>query len=136
MTAAPAGPARRPRRERSVTETLCSIVLGLEAAVLFFVALAMFGLRVLDPVTALAGGAIGIVLFIAVAGQLRHRWGLGLGWALQFALIALGILLPVMYVVGAAFAAFWIYCVVRGGQIDRMKAERAAAGSGGDAPTP
>ncbi|WBU38991.1 DUF4233 domain-containing protein [Homoserinibacter sp. YIM 151385] len=126
-TAGQPAPTRRPRRQRSVTETLCSIALGLEAAVLFFVALVMFGLKLLDPALALGGGLGAIVLVSVVAGLQRYRWGQWLGWAVQLGLILLGLLLPVMFLVGALFAAFWAYCAIRGGQIDRMKAAAASA---------
>lgn len=39
----------KPRRPRSVTESLLSITLVLEASVLFFASLTAFGLRVLEP---------------------------------------------------------------------------------------
>ncbi|MET0303193.1 MAG: DUF4233 domain-containing protein [Microbacteriaceae bacterium] len=114
--------AGRVRRQRSVSETLLSIVLGLEAAVVFFVALAMFGLNILEPAVAFGGGAVAIVLFIAVAGRLQHQWAVSVGWALQFGLIALGLLLPAMYGVGIGALAFWIYCFIQGRRIDRQKA--------------
>ena len=40
---------------------------------------------------------------------------------LQAALIALGILLPMMYVVGGGFALLWIFCFTRGRRIDASR---------------
>jgi hypothetical protein len=129
-------PARRGRvrvrRERSVTETLCSIVLGLEAAVVFFAALLAFGLRVLEPAWAFGGGAVAMVLIIALAGRLRHRWAVDAGWVVQAGLVASGFLLPVMFVVGLGFAGFYAYCVVQGTRIDRRKAAWAAEAASPD----
>jgi len=111
------------RRVRSTSESLLSIVLGLEAVLMFFVTLTAFGLKAVPPVTAFVGGGVLIVLLVVVAGLLRYRWGVWLGWLLQAVLVATGILLPVMYVVGAGFAAIWVYCFIKGRQIDRARAQ-------------
>ena len=52
----------KPRRPRSATESLLSIVLALEAILVFFVTLTAFGLKALEPVPAFVGGAVLIVL--------------------------------------------------------------------------
>ncbi|MGV8877235.1 MAG: DUF4233 domain-containing protein [Rhodoglobus sp.] len=113
----------RVRRQRSVSELLLSIVLVLEATLIFFVALATFGLRALPPAPAFIGGAVLIVVFVTLARMLHHRFAVWLAWALQVGLIALGLILPPMFVVGAGFAAIWVYCFIRGRQIDAAKAE-------------
>ena len=114
------------RRERSTTESLLSIVLMLEAFLVFFAALAAFGLELLPAGVALGGGAALIVL-LALDGRLvRYDWGIWLGWVLQLALIALGVLLPLMFFIGAGFLALWIFCFVRGRGIDRAKKELTA----------
>jgi len=113
----------REKPARSVTELLLSIVLVLDATLIFFVALTAFGLKALEPVPAFVGGAVLIVLFVALARLLKRRWALWLGWALQAGLIALGFILTPMFVVGAGFAAIWTYCFIKGRQIDRSKAE-------------
>lgn len=115
----------RPRRPRSVTESLLSIVLVIEAVVLFFAGLVAFGLKVLEPVlpawVALPAAAVAIVLLLVTTQLLRFRWGVWLGWVLQAALIGLGILVPTMYIVGAGLALFWIYCFTRGRRIDAAR---------------
>ncbi|MET0990260.1 MAG: DUF4233 domain-containing protein [Glaciihabitans sp.] len=115
----------RPRRQRSVTEMLLSIVLVLDAVLIFFVTLTVFGLRALPAGPAFAGGAVFALLLLATATVLRYRWGIWLGWALQVALLATGLLLPAMYAVAALFIAMWVYCFIRGSQIDRAKASQA-----------
>ncbi|PRY70130.1 uncharacterized protein DUF4233 [Glaciihabitans tibetensis] len=112
----------RARRVRSVTELLLSIVLALEAIVVFFVTLTVYGLDVLDPVTAFVSGAVLVVLLMATALLLRYPWGIWLGWALQVVLLASGALLPALYFVAAIFIAMWVYCFIRGRQIDRGRA--------------
>lgn len=118
-------PAQRRRRVRSLTESLLSIVLVLEAILVFFVALTVFGLRVLPPGAALGGGAALIVVLALASRTVRHSWGVGLGWLLQVVVLATGLLLPAMYVVAAIFLALWVFCFVRGRQIDAQN--RAAA---------
>lgn len=127
MTATPVGDtdpvaARRPRRARSTSESLLSIVLGLEAVLVFFVALTAFGLKALPPAAAFGGGAALLIALLLVSRLLRFSWGVWLGWLLQAALVATGIFLPVMFVVGVVFVGIWIYCFVKGRQIDTAKA--------------
>jgi hypothetical protein len=112
---------KRARRERSVTESLLSIVLLLEAIVLFFVALVLFGLKTLPPGIVFGGAGAFVVVILIDIVILRWSVGVALGWVIQAALIALGVLNPVMYLVGVGFAAFWVWCVVRARQIDRLK---------------
>lgn len=114
------------KRTRTVTEALLSIVLILEGAVLFFAALVAYGLKVLEPgLPAWAalpiGGAL-IVVYALATRVLRWPAGLAFGWVLQGVLIALGILLPMMYLIGAGFALLWIWCFVRGRRIDAARA--------------
>lgn len=111
------------KRQRSTTEALLSIVLGLEAALVFFAALTAFGLDLLPVGAALGGGAALIVVLLVTGRLLRYPAGLWLGWALQLVLVALGILLPLMYLIGAGFTALWTFCFVKGRGIDRAKKE-------------
>jgi hypothetical protein len=116
----------RPRRVRSVSETLLSIVLGLEVALIFFIALTVFGLDLLPPVVAFGGGIAFMAVLVVAAACLRFVWGEWLGWALQVALVALGFLLPALFVSGAIFVAIWVYCFIMGRRIDRRNAAFSA----------
>jgi hypothetical protein len=112
----------RTRRRRSLTDSLLSIVLVLEFVVLFFVTLTLFGLKSLEPAlpawAALPlGGAFMVVVLIATQLQ-RFTWGVWIGWLIQAAIVALGFLTPVMFVVGALFLALWIFCVVKARQLE------------------
>ena len=111
------------RRVRSTTESLLSIVLGLEAVLMFFVTLTAFGLKAVPPVTAFVGGGVLLLLLVLTAGLLRSRWGVWLGWVLQAVLIATGILLPIMFLIGAGFVGIWIYCFIKGRDIDRQRTQ-------------
>jgi uncharacterized membrane protein (DUF485 family) len=124
MTAPEAGraPRTRLRRERTASESLLSIALLLEAILVFFVVMVAYGLRVL-PTGLVFGGGAALVALLLIDGRLvRRPVGVWIGWALQGALVALGILLPLMYFIGAVFLAIWVYCFVTGRRLDRRKA--------------
>lgn len=112
----------RVRRERSATESLLSIVLLLEAVLVFFIALTAFGLRVLPAAAAFGGGAALLVALVVIGRLVRYRWGVWLGWIAQVVLLATGLLLPLMWFIGAVFAALWVYCAVTGRRLDRRNA--------------
>ena len=115
------GRPRRVRRERGVTETLLSVVLALEAAVLFFATLAVNGLTdIPTPLVIAVGGGL-IALFVIVATLQRWAAGVVLGGILQGVLIATGVVHPFMFVIGAGFAALWIWCLVRARRIESSR---------------
>lgn len=122
VTASESPQPPRARRVRSTTESLLSIVLVLEAVLLFFVTLTVYGLKALPPVPAFVGGGALIVALVFAGRLLRHSWGIWIGWALQAVLVATGLILTPMYFVALAFVAIWVYCFVRGRQIDRQRA--------------
>ncbi|MBX3092737.1 MAG: DUF4233 domain-containing protein [Cryobacterium sp.] len=113
--------APRASRVRSASESLLSIVLGLEAALTFFVAVTAFGLRAVPPAFAFGGGAVLFALFLLAGWLTRYPAGVWLGWTLQVVLILTGIVMPLMYAIGAGFAALWIYCYATGRRLDARK---------------
>lgn len=115
------------RRQRSATESLLSITLALEAFLLFFASLTAFALDIVAPAIALGGGAAFIVLLVLCARLVRYGYGVWLGWVLQGALIATGILLPLMFIIGGGFLALWIFCFVKGRSLDRISAVSAGS---------
>ncbi len=121
MTASAASPARPPRRERTATESLLSVVLVLEAIVVVFGMLVIFGLRVVEPAVAFTGGAVLIVLLIAATRVVRHPWGQWVGHALQLVLLATVFLEVLAGVAAAIFVGFWIWALVKGRQLDAAK---------------
>jgi hypothetical protein len=118
-------PQRKPRRQRSIQESLLSIALVLEAVLIFFVTLTAFGLKALPPVTAFVGGAAFFLALVAASALQRFEWGVWIGWVLQVALLATGFILPLMFFVGAIFVALWIFCFVKARQLtdQRQSAE-------------
>jgi hypothetical protein len=116
--------ARKPRvrRQRSLTESLLSIVLGMEAVVIFFVALTVYGLHALSPAQAFGGGAALLVLLVIGTRLVRWTWGVWVGWVLQLVLLATGLVLPALYIVAVVFIGLWVYCFVRARRIDAENA--------------
>lgn len=73
-------------------------------------------------VPALVGGGV-VALGCVVAGALlRNRAGIVLGSVMQVVALALGFVVPMMFVLGAIFGALWIACIV----LDRRLARQAA----------
>jgi hypothetical protein len=121
---------RKARRQRSLTESLLSIVLGLEAVLVFFIVLAVFGLHALPPLEAFGGGLALVVLLALATRVVRYSWGVWVGWVLQALLLATGILLPALYIAAALFVAIWIFCFVRARQIEHANRSSAEDAEG------
>lgn len=90
---------------------LCGIVLVFEAIV---IGLAILPAIVLEHANrGLAGGvggalAVCALLIGGVVGRPRMGWALVAGTVLQLLVIAAGVVVPAMYVLGVIFAALWV----------------------------
>lgn len=120
-------PTGKPRRQRGVIESLLSIALGMEAGVLLFVTIYLFGARVLEPAVAWSAGGAAILVVGLLAGLQRYGWAVVAGGAAQLGLIALGFLAPAMFVLGAVFGAIWLWCFLKARSIERMRAAASAS---------
>jgi Protein of unknown function (DUF4233) len=116
-----ARPARQ-RRPRSVRATLASIVLATEFVVVLLAALVVWGLRDLPAPVALGGGAALLALIVVAAALARSSIGIALGWLVQIVLLVTGVVQVAVGIVGLLFGAFWVYCMIVGGRIDRREA--------------
>jgi hypothetical protein len=125
----------KPRRQRSLTESLLSIVLGLEAVLVFFIALTVYGLHALPPLEAFGGGAALVIVLALATRIVRYSWGVWVGWVLQVALLATGILLPALYIAAALFVGLWIFCFVRARQIEHANHTSSVPADGHPIPT-
>ena len=112
------------RGERSTQRALASIVLGFELIIVILIGLTLFGLSTLEPreLGLYIGGSLALVIIVALAVMRRGRVGIYLGWAVHVLMLASGILLPMAFLVGALFTGLWIFCMVKGAQIDRDRA--------------
>lgn len=114
------------RRERSATESLLSITLVLDVFLVFFASLAVFALDLVSPPVAFGGGALLVALLLIAARLVRYPAGVWLGWALQVTLVATGVIVPLMYVIGAGFLALYAYCYFKGRALDRARASTSS----------
>ncbi|MFC7402563.1 DUF4233 domain-containing protein [Citricoccus sp. GCM10030269] len=117
------------KKPRSIQATFMSSVLVMEALVLVFFGLAVFGINRGEP---LAPWALTVSLAVAVVAVLdcalvRKPAGIWIGWALQLALIMASFIEYSMAFVGVGFGLAWWYAVTKGRQIDRENRARAQA---------
>lgn len=112
----------------STQKALASIALGFEMFVIFLTGLTVYGLQILDPAWwGIVGGvALCAISVVALACMRFGLVGILLGWTVQALFCASAILLPGIIVPAVLFVALWVYCMVKGGQIDRQKALWAA----------
>lgn len=108
-------------RNRSSKQTLASIVLAFESFVAFFATLAAFGLRVADSELVWAIGLTCSLLMILTPAVLRFSWGYWIGSLWQVLLIASGVLLWGMFLIGVMLAGLWIWALIAGATIDKAK---------------
>ena len=111
----------RTMKNRSSKQTLASIVLAFESFVAFFATLAAFGLKVADAPLVWAVGLTISILMILTPAVLRYRWGYWVGSLWQVLLIASGVLLWGMFVIGVMLAGLWIWALIAGSTIDKAK---------------
>lgn len=89
---------------------LCGTVLIMEAVV---VLLAIVPAKVLEHVSGgtagtLGGGiALAAIVLAGLVGRPRMGWALYVGSVLQLLVIAAGVVIPAMYILGVIFTALW-----------------------------
>ena len=110
--------------ERSPRRGMAAAVLTLEAITLGLTTPVMITIADVDTSTALSVGLGLAVVCLLLAGALRAEWAYVAGYVVQVAAIALGFLVPVMFGLGAIFAALWAGADLLGRKIE---SERAAA---------
>jgi hypothetical protein len=130
-------PGDRIKPRKSALTQFTAMTLQLEAFVVAFAAVALYGLRdsfyEQGPVTPssptaiwVAGGVLFVVLL--VLSRLTSRpVGLAGGTIVQVPVIATGLALPMMYLIAAVFVAMWIASLRIGARVDRERREYDAA---------
>lgn len=101
--------------------SLASIVLGFESLVIALATPVMISVADVRPAVALSVCLGLAVLALVATGLLRNRVGYVLGWVVQIGAVGLGFVVPVMFVLGLAFAAFWVAAIVLGRRIEAAK---------------
>ena len=110
---------------RSVQRAMCAAMLALQAVVLFLGGLVMTGVTDIGFVAAFGTGLGLATLAVVAAGMLGRPGGYALGWAVQVVTLALGFVVPMMFVLGIVFGSLWAGAYFLGQKVDREKAERA-----------
>lgn len=120
-------------RGRSPRRGMCAAVLALEGIVVALSTPVMVAVAGVPLATALLVGLGVAAACLALAGMLRSETAYVVGWVVQVAAIAIGVVVPMMYFLGAVFALLWGTAYVLGRKIERERAAAYAAhGSGGE----
>lgn len=116
-------------RTGKFTWRMLTAILAGQSVLLLFGALVARGL-------ARAGGAQGdhllligaglAMLAILAAGLMRGPLGLPLGWLVQVLTWVSAVQVRMMLAVAAIFTTLWVWSLIKGGQVDRLDAQRAA----------
>ena len=104
--------------------SVAAVLLTLEAVV---IALAIPVALALSDVSASVAVPVGLgvaLLSLAAAGALGRPAGYALGWVVQVLAIALGFIVPTMFVLGAIFALLWLVTLRLGKTIEEDPARR------------
>lgn len=110
---------------RSARRSLCAAMLALQAVVLALTTPVMLSVTDVGAATALPVGLGLAVGCVVTAGLLRHSWAYAVGWGIQVAAIALGLVVSMMFLLGTVFAALWAGGYLLGGRIDAERAQLA-----------
>ena len=113
------------KKRRSIRTMFASTVLTLEAFLVFFAALTVYGLRkdIPGPLTLGVGIGLAVVCILACA-LLTKPLGYWIGWGIQGVLFLIGFIEPTMFIIAILFTATWWYAVAKGRAMDRENAER------------
>jgi Protein of unknown function (DUF4233) len=118
---------------------LCSTVLGMEAVILL---LAIVPAKALEHVSAgtaaIVGGGLALlaILLAGVVGRPRMGCALYAGSALQLLVIASGVMIPAMYVLGVIFTALWFTGIWIARKVESVQRAREQESAKQSAPTP
>jgi hypothetical protein len=130
-------PGDRIKPRKSALVQFTSTTLLLEVFVVIFATLAVWGLRnsefgrgplQIESSAAIwvLGGVLALVLLILSRAQ-GSAAGRAAGSVAQIPVLAMGLLVPMMYLVGGIFVALWFYALRLGARVDRERAEYDAA---------
>ena len=113
--------AGRGEVEAKTQRALASITLGFELIVVVLIDLAIFGLSLLEPreLGLWIAGGLAAACVLALGFMRIGRVGIWLGWVVHALMLATAFILPASLVVSLLFTALWVYCMVKGAQIDR-----------------
>jgi Protein of unknown function (DUF4233) len=108
------------RSDAPATKRLCATVLIMETVVIWLAIPVALAVEHRSPHrVGVAGVVLAVVaVVLAVLARRRLRWTIVGGSVLQVLVIAAGVIVPVMYFLGAIFAAFWVIGLRLGHRLD------------------
>jgi uncharacterized protein DUF4233 len=106
---------------------ILAAVLVFEGLVVFFATLVALDLSDVSDTTLWTVGSLFALACFLLAGFLRRPWAIAVGGSLQVALVATGVVVPVMFFLGTLFAALWFFAIYLGRRVERMQAAARAA---------
>jgi hypothetical protein len=109
----------RAKREKTATESLLQVAVGLEIALVFFGALALNGLRLLPGWQVAVLSLTALVVLLVLYQVVRYPAGRIVGHLVQVALLGLFFWDTVMGLSALVMVAFWIFGAIRGPMLDR-----------------
>lgn len=116
--------ASRGEIEARTQRALASITLGFELIVVVLIGLAIFGLGLLEPreLGLWIAGGLALACILALSLMRFGRTGIWLGWLVHALMLSTAFILPMALVVGLLFTGLWVFCMIKGAQIDRDRA--------------
>lgn len=106
---------------------MCAAVLCLEAVTVALATPVMVSVSGVSVGVALLVG-LGLALAcLLLAGMLRGEWAYYAGWVIQVAAIAMGFVVPIMFLLGLIFGALWATAYFLGIKIERERAAYVVA---------
>jgi hypothetical protein len=114
------GERERGRGDAPATKRLLTTVLIMETIVIWLAIPVALAVEHASPRKAGVAGVVLAVVAVALAAVARRRlrWTIVGGSVLQALVIAAGVIVPVMYFLGAIFAAFWVIGLRMGHRLD------------------
>lgn len=101
--------------------SLASGVLGLESIVLLLVIPVAVTIAGIEPEVAVPIGVGLIVLCVVAIAGLGRGWGYPLGWVIQGLAVALGFVVPQMFLLGGIFALLWYMTLRIAAQVEASR---------------
>ncbi|MCD0452861.1 DUF4233 domain-containing protein [Actinocorallia sp. API 0066] len=97
---------------------LLATVLACEAIILGLSIPVAISVADVDGATAGIVGGVLVVLSLVLAGTLRRRWGVPAATVFQAVVLALGFVVPTMFILGVLFSALWGYAIWLGNRFE------------------
>lgn len=103
---------------------LASSVLGLEIMVLILVVPVAITVFDIDAAVGITAGVVLVALCVVAIGGLGRGWGYRLGWVVQALAIALGFVVPTMFLLGGIFALLYFFALRLARKVEAQNAAR------------